>query len=70
MPVGILLFVQACWFRSDPVFLSAVSAAALLGTLCLDKTGTVTQGEMRVQEVCRPPQTTGIPGQKALERDL
>ncbi len=112
LPVGILLFVQAYWFRADPIFLSVVStAAALLGMLpkglvllisislaagvialskrqvlvqdlycietlahvdllCLDKTGTITRGEMRVQEVCWLPQTAGLPGQKALESYL
>lgn len=93
IPVGVLLFVQAYFFRDDVIKSSVVStAAALLGmlpkglvllisislatgviklakkkvlvqdlysvetlahvdTLCLDKTGTITEGKMRVSNV-------------------
>lgn len=108
IPVGLLLFVQAYFFRGNSAFLSVVStAAALLGMLpkglvllisislaggvialsrkkvlvqdlycietlahvdmlCLDKTGTITQGNMQVQEVCWLPAAEGHTGQAGL----
>lgn len=111
--VGIVLFIQAYFFRRDPMFDSVVStSAALLGmlpkglvllisvslaagvialsrkkvlvqdlhcietlayvdTLCLDKTGTITQGHMGVRDVvwAQPPQ--GVAGgEEALQNYL